>query len=1083
MRKLSLLLALLVFTSLQVLAQRTITGKVTSAEDGLGMPGVTVLVKGTTTGMLTDIDGKYQIAVPKNATALIFSFIGMKTQEIALGASNVIDVALESEAKVIEGVVVTALGISREKKSLGYSVQDVKGDDLAKVRSTNVVNSLTGRVAGVQVTGASGQMGGGAKINIRGNTSLTKNNQPLFVVDGIPLDNSDYSYGATGAGGYDLGNLAQDINPDDIESVSILKGASASALYGSRAANGVVMITTKKGAATAGKTLGVSVNSSVSFDQAKYFPKYQKLYGGGYGDLLSFEENGRTYLYPDYATDESWGPKLDPNVKVLYWNAYDPWDTKNYMVEKPWAYPENDYTYFFRTGVNFTNNVAVTASNANSGVRLSYTNMDVKGIYPNSTLKRNTVNLSANSKISKIIDGFFNANYVQNVAVGRPETGYGDRNPVQKMWQWIHTNIDYKELEDYKNPDGSQRTWNRTDYNDPTPAYTDNPYWSSYENYQNDRRDRVYGNYGLNLSFAPWLKLTGRMGVDFYKLASEERFAIGSQAISEYLKDVRSYLEVNSEAFFTIDKRFANDKLGMVTILGANRMDRKLWRDGGVTVGGLIQPYLYNLSNSLNKATVYDYMAWKRINSAYANVSLDYNRIAFLELTGRNDWSSTLPEGNRSYFYPSATLSYILTELEGLKNNRVLSFAKLRGGIAQVGNDTGPYELLNYVTVNSTFMDAELEQNPRMSYPNTLANPDLKPERTTSWEIGTELKFFKNKLGLDISYFYKKTTDQIVSVRVSGATGYANKNINAGSMTNKGLELALSGTPLKKKDFTWDVLLNIATLKNKVEEIAPGLDYLTLGSGPFKVQSGAFVGMTYPIIYGTDYVKDAAGNIIVGPSGNYLPSEIRPLANVTPDFTAGLTNTFTYKGIDLSILFDMQRGGNMYYLSYMWGMYSGILEESAKTNENGVNIRESIEDGGGVLLEGVYGKYNSVTHEITYLDAEGNVSATPVKNTTRLDGQAWAEHHYDGPDMQSIFSTDFIKLREIRIGYALPAKYTGPIKGVKISAFGRNLAIFGAATEHFDPEYLQMAGSNAQGLEGGYLPSTVSYGFGLNFNF
>ncbi|HOW31845.1 MAG TPA: TonB-dependent receptor, partial [Bacteroidales bacterium] len=363
------------------------------------------------------------------------------------------------------------------------------------------------------------------------------------------------------------------------------------------------------------------------------------------------------------------------------------------------------------------------------------------------------------------------------------------------------------------------------------------------------------------------------------------------------------------------------------------------------------------------------------------------------------------------------------------------------------------------------------------------ANPDLKPERTTSWEIGTELKFFKNKLGLDISYFYKKTTDQIVSVRVSGATGYANKNINAGSMTNKGLELALSGTPLKKKDFTWDVLLNIATLKNKVEEIAPGLDYLTLGSGPFKVQSGAFVGMTYPIIYGTDYVKDAAGNIIVGPSGNYLPSEIRPLANVTPDFTAGLTNTFTYKGIDLSILFDMQRGGNMYYLSYMWGMYSGILEESAKTNENGVNIRESIEDGGGVLLEGVYGKYNSVTHEITYLDAEGNVSATPVKNTTRLDGQAWAEHHYDGPDMQSIFSTDFIKLREIRIGYALPAKYTGPIKGVKISAFGRNLAIFGAATEHFDPEYLQMAGSNAQGLEGGYLPSTVSYGFGLNFNF
>lgn len=1085
MKKLCVFLASLLLVSVQLVQAQTvrITGTITSSEDGMPLPGVSVIVKGTTIGGATDANGKYEINAPADAQALTFSFVGFKVQEVAIAGRAIIDVVLLSESVEMQEVVVTALGITREKKALGYAVQDVKGDELAKVRTQNVVSSLTGRVAGVQITTATGQMGGGAKINVRGNTSLTKNNQPLFVIDGIPLDNSDYSYGATGAGGYDYGNLAQDVNPDDIESVSVLKGASATALYGSRAANGVVMITTKKGKTSAEKEIGVSVNSSLSFEKAKYFPKYQKLYGGGYGGFSDFTSGGHTYLYPDYSTDESWGPKYDKNTLVLYWNAYDPWDTENYMVEKPWVYPKHDYTYFFKTGRTYQNNVAVTVSDKNSALRISYTNMDVTGIYPKSTMKRNTVNLSASSKISKYLDGWINANYVQNEAVGRPETGYGDRNPVQKMWQWIHTSIDYKELEAYKNPDGTQRTWNRSGWDDPTPAYTDNPYWSRYENYQNDRRDRVYGNYGLNITFTPWLKLTGRMGTDFYRMVAEERSAIGSQAQSAYLQDVNSNIEVNSEFFFTINKRFAADKVGLTALLGGNRLDRKYWRNGGQTAGGLIQPNLYNLSNSLNKATVYDYHTWKRINSLYANVSLDYNRMLFLELTARNDWSSTLPKDNRSYFYPSATLSFLLTELDVLKSQNIISFAKIRGGIAQVGNDTNPYDLQNYVTINPTFMDSELDQNPRMTFSSTLNNSKLKPEKTTSWEIGAELKFLQNRIGLDMSYFYKKTQDQIIPIRVSGATGYGSKIINAGEMTNKGIELAISATPVSTKDFTWDVQLNVATLKSEVVDIAPGLDYLTLGNGPFKVQSGAFVGHAYPIIYGTDYVKDSKGNAIVSPDGYYIPSEIKPLADVNPDFTAGLTNTFSYKGFEFSFLIDMQRGGNMYYLSYMWGMYSGILKESAKTNENGVNIREDIADGGGVLINGVYGDYNSVTGEITYLDADGNESATPVKNASRIDGVAWAESHYDGPDRQSIFSTDFIKLREIRLGYTVPSKYTGPVKGLKLSAFARNVAIFGAATKHFDPEYLQMAGSNAQGIEGGYLPSTMTFGFGLNFNF
>ncbi len=1082
MRKLSLLLVLFLFTAAQLLAQRTITGTVLG-DDGKTLPSVTVLLNGDTKqAAQTDIDGKYSIKVPANGKFLRFSFVGMKQQDISIGTSNVIDVTLSSEASQLEGVVVTALGVQRDKKSLGYAAQSVKGDELTQVRSSNVVSSLSGRVAGVQITSSS-QMGGGAKMNIRGNTSLTKNNQPLFVVDGVPLDNTDYSTGATGGGGYDLGNLAQDINPDDIQDVSVLKGASASALYGSRAANGVVMITTKKGSTASSKLIGVSVNSSVTFDQAAYYPKYQKLYGGGAGPFGKFTLNGKTYNYPDYSTDESWGPKYDPNVKVLYWNAYDQWDKENYLVEKPWQYPANDYTYFFKTGVNLTNNVAVSVSNKDNALRISYTNMNVTGIYPNSKMERNTINMSASSKISQYLDGWINANYVLNTATGRPETGYGDRNPVQKMWQWIHTSIDYKEMETYKNPDGSQRSWNRNDWNDPSIAYTDNPYWTRWENYQNDRRDRVYGNYGLNITFAPWIKLTGRMGVDFYKLVNETRIAVGSQSQSEYDQDIRSNMEVNTEAFFTINKRFLDDKMGLVALVGATRMDRRNWRDGGYTVGGLIQPGLYNLSNSLNPSIVRDYKTWKRINSLYANLSFDYDRFAYLELTGRNDWASTLPAGNRSYFYPSVTLSLILTELDALKNQNILSFAKIRGGVAKVGNDTSPYDLLNYVIITPTFMDASLAQNPRMVFPTTLSNPDLKPEMTSSWEVGTELMFFNNRLGFDASYFYKETKDQIVSVRVSGSTGFGFKNINAGKMTNQGFELALKATPVKVGGFTWDMALNVATLKNKVVEIAEGLDYITLGNAPFKAQSGAFKGQSYPIIYGTDFVKDAQGNTIISNEGNYIPSEIKPLANVTPDFTAGLTNSFNYKGLDLSVLIDMQRGGNMFYLSHMWGMYSGILEETAKLNENGKNIRDDIADGGGVLLDGVYGKYDAVTGKITYLDANGNVSATPVKNKTRIDGQAWSEAHYDGPDRQNIFSTDFIKLREVRLGYTLPAKWTGPIKNVKVSAFGRNLAILQRASKHFDPEYIQASGSNAQGLEGGYLPSTRTFGFGLNFNF
>lgn len=1065
------------------IAQTKVTGKVTSSEDGQPIPGVTIIVKGLSgVGTSTNVDGNFTLNVPAAGKTLVFSNIGYQSQEVAV--NNIpLKVILIPESKKLDEVVVTALGVTRAKKALGYAVQDVQGDELSKVKSANVVSSLAGRVSGVQIITATGQMGGGAKINIRGNTSLTKNNQPLFVIDGVPLDNSDYSYGATGGGGYDYGNLGSDINPDDVENVSILKGASASALYGSRAANGVVMITTKKGKLAKNKTIGVSVNSSVVFEKASIIPEYQKYAGGGASNTFSqVNIDGKTYNVVDYKTDESWGPKYDPNVKVLNWNAFDPWDKANYMVEKPWVYPKNDYKTFFETGVTFNNNVAVTSSNDKGVFRVSYTNTHTTGIYPNSKLKKNSVNFSANNNVTKWLNLWFNANYVMNDATGRPETGYGDRNPVQKMWQWIQTSLDYKELKSYINPDGTQRSWNRSAWNAPGPEYTDNPYWTRYMNYQSDRRDRFYGNTGFDLTFTPWLKFTGRVGVDYYNFIMQERTAVGSQAQSEYLKDVRTFNEMNFEGFFTLNKRFSDDLFGLSAIVGANRMDRKTWRSGGVTVGGLLVPGLYNLTNSFVKATPYDSYSWKRINSIYGNATFDYNRLVYLEVTARNDWSSTLPTGHRSYFYPSVNLSIVGSEFDFMKTQSVITFLKLRGGYAQVGNDTSPYDYLDYITINPTFMDGSLNQNPRMVISGTKANVNLKSETTKSWEVGLEMKFLNNRIGLDGAYFYKATTDQIVPVRVSGATGYGFKNINAGKMTNEGFELTINATPVKSGAFSWDINFNIATLKNKVVSIAEGLDYLTLGSGPFKVQSGAFKGQSYPIIYGTDYVYDDKGNKVVGTDGLYLSSAIKPLTNVTPDFTAGITNTITYKGFDLSVLVDMQRGGHIYYLSNTWGMYSGILAETSFLNANGKNIRVPVDQGGGVLVKGVYGEVDA-NGKVVYLDKDGNASANPVKNSTYVEAVDWGGYYYDGPDAQNIFKTDYIKLREIRFGYTIPGRYTGPIKDIRISAFARNLATWGSANKNFDPEYLQMAGSNAQGIEGGYLPSTTTFGFGLNFNF
>ena len=1083
MKRVTFLLMCLLLSIGLVSAQTRVTGVVISADDGQPVIGASVVVKGATgTGTATDIDGKFTLTVPANATHLIVSYIGMITQEVSVSAN--MRITLHPDMQQLDEVVVTALGISRDRKSLGYAVQQVEGEELSKIRTGNVINSLSGRVAGVQIMSSSGQLGGGAKINIRGNTSLFGNNQPLFVVDGIPISNDDFSTGGGTRAGYNQGNLAGDISPDDIASMNVLKGASATAIYGSRGANGVVVITTKKGSMTTGKkAFGISVNSSVTFDKVGIMPKYQKLYGGGSGPLKEITIDGKTYNYPDLSVDESWGPKYDPNVLALSWNSFNEWDKANYLVPKPWVYPANDYTTYFKTGIAYNNSIQVAGGGENHTYRLSYSNLSQTGLLENSKLKRNNISFSATAKMNDHLESFFTANYVNTSATGRPEVGYGNNNTTKTMFQWTQTQLDYKEMRKYKNPDGTQRSWNRRAYNNATPMYADNPYWTLYENYESDTRDRFYGTGGLILKIIDGLKLTGRMGIDSWVYNVESRTAPGSTYQSFYTMTKRVNIESNLDLFLNFNKRFADNQLGVSAMAGISQWNKNYSYTGGTTVNGLIVPGVYNLNNSVAKATAYDLKQLKRINSVYGNATVDWKMLLYLDFTARNDWSSTLPSNNNSYFYPSVSLSFIMTELETFKNLNWLNFAKLRAGYAQVGNDTDPYRLQNYFAFETPF-----GSDNRFSISTQLQNPNLRPEMTKSWEVGLETYLFNNKLGIDFAYYEKRSIDQIIPATVSNVTGYSSRYINTGEISNKGFEVTINATPVKTRSgFTWDTQFNLATLQSKVVSIAEDIKWLELNNNGFSVYTGAYVGQTYPVIYGKDFVYGPKGEKMVGTNGRYLRgTDNVPLGKVTPDFTAGFSNTFTYKGVDLTVLFDMQMGGHIYYLTNKYGFYSGLLEETARqTNVPGKtgNVRED-----GWLFPGVYGKavFNKSTrlYEGKYIDASGKEVTSPVANEKPVAGEIYGYvNGGGGPDALCVFKSDYIKLREIRMGYTIPNKLTGAIKDIRISVFGRNLATFMRDNQHFDPEYIQMAGSNAQGLEGGYIPTTRSYGISLGFNF
>lgn len=1020
---------LLLLTSQALFSQeQKVSGKVTDLNN-FPIPGVSIIEKGSTNGAQSDINGNYSIKVALGST-LTFSFIGMKTQEVKVNTTT-INIILETEASQIKDIVVTALGIKREKKAVGYSVQEIKGDIINQSGQTNAISALSGNIAGVQVTAPS-SMGGSSRILIRGIGSVTRDNRPLIVIDGIPMNNNNYN---NSLGGRDYGDASADINPDDIESVSVLKGGPAAALYGSRAANGVIMYTTKS--AKKGRS-EISFKTGIGLENIYIMPKLQQQYGGGSSTQMQTATiNGQLYNIADYRTDESWGPKYNPNLQYLPWSAFDPEFTNDYLVTRPWVAPRKDVRSFFKTGHTSTTNLSLSHSTKNNNIRVSLSNQYTTGIVPNSSLKKNSFSINGGALLYEKLrfDGMLT--YTSTNGFNRPSQGYGN-SLATSFFQWGQRQLDFDNLKNYKLANGKQRSWNRTSWADATPLYSNNPYWTINENTSNDQRNRYVGSIKLKYNFSKNLYAIGNIYGDQYNFLIQNRTAVYSQDMSRYEEYTKRFSEINYEGRLHFDKRWNNFTFN--SFIGVNRRNTIHQALSASTSGGLIIPNLYNLSNSKNLSTSSNSTSEVRINSAYLMFSLGYANMLYLEATNRKDWFSTIPQ---SANYPSVTGSFIFSEL--LKSTTWLSYGKIRSGWAQVSNGASPYSIDNYYRILKPFQNV-----PSYSNNTIINNPDLTPETKISKELGLEARFLNNRIGFDIALYEDITRDLITSLQVTSSTGFYSKYINSGKIRNRGIEVSLSLTPIKSNDFTWDITGNFSKNDNRLLSLYKDTKSQQLASSIGSVGLLATVGEKFGQIYGTDFAYDANGNKIILANGTYKIGKRKALGSIIPDYNIGIRNSFNYKRLNIGFLIDIQKGGAYHSTTHLYGHYSGLLEE---TVANG--IREN-----GIVLDGVL------------------EDGTP--NSKVISAYTWARLHSKGVDAQNVFDASYIKMREITLNYRLPGKvFSNKINQVTFSAFARNIFAWGLKWNGLDPENASYSSGNIQGLETGSLPSTRSYGLNI----
>ncbi|MBK8088845.1 MAG: SusC/RagA family TonB-linked outer membrane protein [Chitinophagaceae bacterium] len=1029
-------------------AQRqTVSGIVFSESEKTPLAGVSVTVQGAATGTVTDEKGKYSISVSSGNVIIVFSFTGYISQTVNVNNRSTIDITLTRSDGQLAEVVVTAVGIERQKKSLGYSAQTVKGDELLKAREINVANSLQGKVAGVFVSPSSTGPGGSTYINIRGASSFTGNNQPLYVVDGVPIDNQTLGapdlYNSKGQS-RDYGDGIGNILADDIASVTVLKGPNAAALYGARGATGVILITTKKG--SAGKKIGVDYTINATFEKPNVLPKRQNAYGPGYDDVIDYWYDATVggqpvKVLPNWIPD-MWGAKFDGRAVTI-----EQWPDAG--VLKYSGAGDDNVSKFYRTGSTLSNTLAVSGSNDKANFRLSLNDLRNKGIYPTSKLDRQTINLKAgfNATDKLYVEG--KINYIRQHGENRPGSGL-DINTISMSLNRIPAFVSLDLLKNYKTADGQSNNW--------TDGRPFNPYWILYEMPGQDSRDRIIGYVLARYKFNNWLTLRARTGTDFYTDIRNSHIGVNTPTGFSNLRrgqvnNSEAHIkEENSDVLLTADGKLTNQFTGSFSV-GANHLNRReeyMFAQGNnLNIDGI-----YNLANA-GLVVASTYLERKQINSAYFTGQLGYKNYLFLDVSGRNDWSSTLGVNNYSFFYPSVSTSFAFTDAFSF-NPKILSFGKLRVSYAQAGNDASPYRTkIGYYLYPGSFNGQQYA-----GIQGDIPLLDLKNELTGSVEVGTELRFLNNRIGLDLTYYNSSTKNQIVGINIPQATGFNSKLINAGEIRNQGIEILLTGTPVKTKNITWDVTLNLSRNRSKVISLAPGIDALTLTStGEMSIE--ARPGLPYGNIVGYAFKRNPDGDKWLDDDGRYQQEDsVSVLGNIQPDFIGGLNNSFSYKGFTISVLVDFRKGGKIFSYSKQQQWSNG----TGKTTENGENL---ISD--GVILNSTTGKFEKSTKVVGRMNYYTSMSWGNIAEAF-------------------VLPADYAALREISVGYDVGTILKKSIfRTAKLSIVGRNLLYI-----YRNPE-LKLMGANpegaygpstvAQGFETTGIPSTRSVGINLSFSF
>ncbi len=1055
----------------------TVRGIVTTEEDGEPVIGASVIVKGTALGTVTDVNGRFELSgLPPSATRLLISYISLMAKEVAIAPQ--VSVTLKSDTHLLDEVVVTALGISREKKALGYTAQEVKQDALVQGKDNNLLNSLSGKIAGVRITNTQGDVGS-SRIVIRGETSIAGENQPLFIVDGIPVDNSQLNARSSGR---DFKNAIADLNPEDIKTLTVLKGPNAAALYGARAAHGAIVITTKGGDKRQ-KGIGITLHSSTQVSFVATLPEFQNLFGQGAGGRFSYVD-GKGAGVND-GVDESWGPRLDIGLLIPQFDS--PLDADGNRVATPWVSHPNNVRDYFRMGISTNSGISVARGDDKYQFRVGYNYEKQVSIVPDAGTNKTNISLNTDYHLAKWIVVGATANYIVYTAPSLPGSATPSGSNVRSnspmlQFLWFGRQVDTNSLKaDYT------RNWNS--------SYYDNPFWSASYNTQSQERHRLIGDLHAEFRLTDGLNVRFRTSTDWYNDRRKSKVKWGSAGAGSpygsYAEDAYTVKENNTEVLATYIKQL-NKNWGIDALLGFN-VRNKQYENNYQAAPRLAVADLYTLTNSRDPLTSSNDFYRLRQYGLYGSIQLDYRRWAFLNITGRNDWSSTLPVDNNSYFYPSVTASVLLSEAFGWRSKAV-NYLKIRGGWSQVGADANPYQLATVFTSETAF-----NGNPLQSSSTIGMNPNLKPEKTSSIEAGFEAAFWDNRLYLDFTYYKTDSRDQILKLATTAASGYTSQVRNAGHIRNRGYEIQLGAVPIQtSKGFRWNLDLNYGANSSKVVKLDDeGLitSYQLYSSG---IQILASVGEAYGTLFGTSYVRDANGNVVVDANGlPKISTTNKTLGKFTPDWTGGISNTFSYRSLSLSFLIDASVGGSIFSNTNKTGKYTGVLANTLSgrdaehgglwyyTDAMGNNVRLPESPSYSVSSDGLY--YAQVNGQSTRVYQDGimveGVTESGSKNEEVVSAEKYYHRIYSIAEA-NVYDASYVKLREVALSYRLPRLWTQKLhlQEASVTLTGRNLWTIYKSVPNIDPESALTTG-NAQGVEAYSLPTTRSFGVNLSVKF